>query len=91
MTSGPTAGAFGSSSPSSYLHRDYSQAELEQAIAAALAHHCAHADGVRLWLNQQRQPALSFPTLDLADLPRLASIGQQAVQAGAYDVLLGGD
>jgi transposase len=74
-----------------YLHRDYSQAELEQAIQAALAHHCAHADGVRLWLNQQRQPVLSFPTLDLAGLPRLAGIGQQAVQAGAYDVLLGGD
>jgi transposase len=74
-----------------YLHRDYSQAELEQAIEAALAHHCAHADGVRLWLNQQRQPVLSFATLDLAGLPRLAGIGQQAVQAGAYDLLLGGD
>lgn len=74
-----------------YLHRDYSQAELEQAIAAALAHHCAHADGVRLWLNQQRQPVLSFATLDLADRPRLVGIGQQAVRAGAYDVLLGGD
>lgn len=73
-----------------YLHRDYSQSEMEQAIEAALTHHCAHADGVRLWLNQQRQGAQSFPTLDLAALPRLTGVGQQPLQAGAYDVLLGG-
>jgi transposase len=74
-----------------YLHRDYSQAEVEAAIEAALAHRCAHVDGIRLWLNQRQQVAQTFPTLDLADLPRLAGIGQQAVQAGVYDVLLGGD
>lgn len=73
-----------------HLHRDYSQAEMEQAIEAALAHHCAHADGVRLWLTQQRQPALAFPTLNLTDHPRLVGVGEQAVQAGTYDALLGG-
>ncbi|MCI0398102.1 MAG: IS21 family transposase [Chloroflexi bacterium] len=72
------------------LHRDHSQAEMEQAIGAALAHHCAHADGVRLWLTQLRQPSPTFPTLDLTDRPRLTGIGEQAVQAGTYDALLGG-
>ena len=74
-----------------YLHRDHGQAELEQAIEAALAHHCAHADGVRLWLRQLSQPTITFPTLDLAAHPRLVGVGEQAVQAGAYDVLLGGE
>lgn len=74
-----------------YLHRDYSQSELETAIQAALAHHCAHVDGIRLWLNQQQPPVVSFPTVDLTSLPRLVAVGQQPLQAGAYDVLLGGD
>ena len=73
------------------LHRSYSPTEMEAAIAAALAHHCAHADGVRLWLTQLQQPAITFPTLDLRDRPRLVDVGQQRVQAGAYDLFLGGD
>ncbi len=73
-----------------YLHRDYSQREMEQAITTALAHRCAHLDGVKLWLRQQQQPEPIFTTLNLADHPRLNGIGQQRVQAGAYDVLLGG-
>lgn len=62
-----------------YLHRDYSQSELETAIQAALAHHCAHVDGIRLWLNQQQQPVVSFPTVDLTSLPRLVAVGQQSL------------
>lgn len=73
-----------------HLHRDYSQAEIEAAIEAALAHHCPHADGVRLWLTQLSQPTPTFPTLDLAAHPRLVGIGEQVVQAGVYDALLGG-
>jgi transposase len=74
-----------------YLHRQYSQAELVKAIEAALAHHCAHADGVRLWLAQQKQPDSAFVTLNLEQRPRLAAVGQHPVQAAAYDALLGGD
>ena len=73
-----------------YLHREYSQAEMEQAIEAALAHHCAHLDGVQLWLTQLQRPEPVFVTLDLADHPQLTSVGQQQVQAGVYDTLLGG-
>ncbi len=74
-----------------YLHREHSQAEMVQAIDAALAHHCAHLDGVRLWLTQLNQPLPTFATLNLTDRPRLQDIGHQQVQAGAYDALLGGD
>lgn len=73
-----------------YLHRDYSPAEMEAAIEAALAHHCAHLDGVTLWLTQLQRPEPTFATLDLANHPQLTGIGQQQVQAGVYDALLGG-
>jgi len=74
-----------------YLHREYSETEMEQAIQAALAHHCAHLDGVQLWLTQQRRPAPTFTSLNLDNHPRLTGIGEQAVQASAYDTLMGGD
>ncbi|MFZ0547391.1 MAG: IS21 family transposase [Candidatus Promineifilaceae bacterium] len=74
-----------------YLHREYSQVEMEQAIEAALAHHCAHLDGVRLWLTQLERPEPTFTPLNLTDLPQLTGIGQQQLQAGTYDALLGGD
>jgi hypothetical protein len=74
-----------------YLHREYSQAEMEEAIEAALAHHCAHLDGVQLWLTQLQRPEPTFTTLNLTDLPQLTGIGQQQIQAGTYDALLGGD
>jgi hypothetical protein len=73
-----------------YLHREYSQVEMEQAIEAALAHHCAHLDGVQLWLTQLQRPEPTFATLDLVNHPQLTGIGQQQVQAGVYDTLLGG-
>jgi hypothetical protein len=73
-----------------HLHRTYRRMDIEAAIEAALAHHCVHADGVRLWLTQLQQPALVFPTLDLHHQPRLLTVGQQSVQASTYDVLLGG-
>jgi hypothetical protein len=74
-----------------HLHRTYHRTEIEAAIEAALAHHCANADGVRLWLTQLQQPTLAFPTLDLQNHPRLLGVGQQSVQAGLYDVLLARD
>jgi len=74
-----------------YLHREYAEVEIEQAIKAALAHHCAHLDGVQLWLTQQRRPDTTFATLNLDNHPRLTGIGEQTVQASAYDALMGGD
>ena len=73
-----------------YLHREYSQEEMSRAIAAALAHHCAHLDGVQLWLTQFSRPEPAFTRLHLADQPRLQGVGEQAVQVAAYDGLLGG-
>lgn len=73
-----------------HLHRSHDAADVTAAIEAALAHHCAHADGVRLWLTQSQQPETVFAALDLRDHPRLVAVGQQAVQASAYDALLGG-
>jgi transposase len=73
-----------------YLHREYSQAEMQQAIEEALAHHCAHLDGVKLWLTQLNRPEPAFATLNLADHPQLTEVGQQQALAGAYDVLLEG-
>jgi hypothetical protein len=63
---------------------------MRQAITAALAHHCAHLDGVQLWLTQLSRPEPTFTSLPLADQPRLQGVGEQAVQVAAYDALLGG-
>ncbi len=73
-----------------YLHTDHTQAEMEAAISAAIAHHCAHLDGVQLWLTQLNRPEPSFPTLDLAQQSRLQGIGEQPLQAALYDNLAGG-
>ena len=73
-----------------YLHREHSSKEMEQAIGAALSHHCAHLDGVRLWLTQLQRPEPVFTTLDLVDRPRLNGVGEQAVMASTYDLLTGG-
>jgi transposase len=73
-----------------YLHREHSPAVIEQAIKAALAHHCAHLDGVQLWLTQLQRPEPTFATLDLADQPQLNGVGEQPAPVGIYDALLGG-
>lgn len=74
-----------------HLHREHSPSEMEAAIQAALAHHCAHLDGVQLWLTQQRRPDPAFAALSLADRPRLNGVGEQVVEASIYDTLMGGD
>jgi len=73
-----------------YLHREHSQVEMAQAIAVALTHHCAHLDGVQLWLTQLKRPESGFVSLNLSHQPRLNGVGEQPVAAGAYDTLLGG-
>ncbi len=74
-----------------YLHRQYSSNEMEAAIEAALTHHCAHLDGVQLWLTQLSRPDPTFATIDLAQKPQLHGIGEQPLQVGMYDSLVGGD
>jgi hypothetical protein len=73
-----------------YLHRNHTPQAMEQAIAAALAHHCAHLDGVQLWLTQQQRPEPTFTTLDLDHKPQLKGVGKQPTHVGIYDTLLGG-
>jgi transposase len=72
------------------LHRDYPAHLIEQAVSQSLAYHCAHADGVKLCLDQLLHPEPAFPSLDLSDRPRLVAIGSQAVDLTRYDQLLEG-
>lgn len=73
-----------------YLHRDHTAQAISEAIEWALAHNCAHADGVRLWLTQLTLPDPNHVTLDLRDHPRLQQVGQQKVDATRYNQLTGG-
>jgi hypothetical protein len=54
-----------------------------------LAHHCGHADGVRLCLNQKLHPDPPLARLDLQAHPQLLGIGEQAVNLAQYDALVG--
>jgi hypothetical protein len=72
------------------LHQHHAAALIEQAITQALAHHCAHADGVRLCLNQLLTPAPTPVALDLQNRPHLLGVGEQPVNLAQYDTLVGG-
>lgn len=74
-----------------YLHRDHETDEIEAAITSALAHHCAHADGVKLWLTQSKREEPTFSPVDLAHKPTLHGLGEQPLQLALYDSLVGGD
>lgn len=74
-----------------YLHRAYSETAIAAAVTAALAHQCAHLDGVKLWLTQQQRPEPQFPTLTLTEKPQLQGVGEQPVRAEAYDTLWSGE
>ncbi len=71
------------------LHREHPPELIQQAISQALTYKCAHADGVKLSLRHLLEPEPSLPTLDLSHHPRLAAIGQQALDLSCYDQLLG--
>lgn len=73
-----------------YLHREHDAPALEAAITSALAHHCAHADGVRLMLTQHQRREPTFSAVDLAHKPHLEGLGEQPLQLGLYDSLMGG-
>ena len=72
------------------LHHDHSEAAIAAAVEWALAHHCAHLDGVKLRLTQMALQEPTFPTLPLKDHPHLKQLTQQVVSTRAYDVLVGG-
>lgn len=74
-----------------YLHRDHDATEMEAAITAALAHHCTHAEGVKLWLTQLKRHEPTFSAIDLAHKPHLNGLGEQPLQLALYDSLVGGD
>jgi transposase len=72
------------------LHQHHSTELIAAAIAQALDHHCAHADGVQLCLHQLLTPELPTVVLDLQSRPQLLGIGEQAVNLAQYDALVGG-
>lgn len=73
-----------------YLHRQHSSEELTAAIEKAIAHRCAHLDGVQLWLTQLNQPDPTFSTADLSKNQQLQGVGEQPLQLAVYDSLVGG-
>jgi hypothetical protein len=71
------------------LHQEYPQKQIEQAVEMALALGAAHLDGVQLCLRQLREPKTQPRPLDLSLHPELVGVGNQPVQLGQYDQLLG--
>jgi transposase len=72
------------------LHQEHPADLVAQAVAEALEHSCAHADGVRLCLNQLVEPEASVSAIDLANWPELMEIGTQVPDLHCYDRLLEG-
>jgi len=72
------------------LHQQYPAELIEQAVTQALQYHCPHADGVELCLRQLLQPAVSPPSLDLHDHPRLQAVQPPPVSLAQYNQLLPG-
>jgi hypothetical protein len=69
------------------LHRDHPAPLVAQAIEKALEYGCVHFDGVQLCLHQS-SPETKVPSLNLADLPQLALVGEQSPDLNCYDQLL---
>lgn len=72
------------------LHHDYPVELIETAIGQALTYGCAHADGIKLCLQQLAQPDPELPPLSLDHQPHLAAMGQQEANLSRYDQLRGG-
>lgn len=73
------------------LHQQHPASLIAQAVEQALTLGCAHADGVRLCLQQLLHPSPPTATLDLCDRPHLAAIGSQPIDLRVYDSLLTGE
>jgi transposase len=72
------------------LQRDYSLAQMEEAITMALATGIAHPEGVSYCLHRLLDPTPHLSPLDLTHQPHLATIGVQPVALERYNQLLGG-
>jgi transposase len=70
------------------LHRDHPAKLVTQAVEQALDYGCIHADGVELCLRQFSNSDTPVPSLDLADIPPWAAVGEQPPDLTAYDRLL---
>jgi transposase len=71
------------------LHQEHPEKQVEQAIEMALALGAAHLDGIQLCLRQLLQPKEAPSSLDLSFYPELVGVGNQPVELGQYDRLLG--
>jgi len=71
------------------LHQEHPEKQVEQAIEMALALGAAHLDGIQLCLRQLLQPKEPPRPLDLSFYPELVGVGNQPVELGQYDRLLG--
>jgi len=71
------------------LHQEHPEKQVEQAIEMALALGAAHLDGIQLCLRQLLQPKEQPSPLDLSFYPELVGVGNQPVELGQYDRLLG--
>jgi len=71
------------------LHQEHPEKQVEQAIEMALALGAAHLDGIQLCLRQLLQPKEPPSPLDLSFYPELVGVGNQPVELGQYDRLLG--
>jgi hypothetical protein len=74
------------------LHTQHPADLVERALTQALTYGCPHYDRVVLCLNDLLHPPLTqLPLpLHLLPLPRLSGVGEQPVNVGPYDQLLGG-
>jgi transposase len=70
------------------LHREHPPHLVAQAIEQALAYGCAHADGVTLCLHQLVESAEPTPSLNWAEPPEWAAVGEQEPDLACYDRLL---
>lgn len=71
------------------LHQEYPEKRVEQAIEMALTLGAAHLDGVQLCLRQLLEPKEQPNPLDLSLYPELVGVGNQPLELGQYDLLLG--
>lgn len=72
------------------LHATYPATVVAAAVDDALTRGCAHADGVRLCLQQALHPTVVTPPLAPDAHPLLAALAGQVIDLQAYDRLLTG-
>jgi transposase len=70
------------------LHQEHPADLVAQAVEQALEFGCAHADGVRLCLNQLLNSENPAPSLVWAEPPSWAAVGEQSPDLACYDRLL---